>query len=277
MVSTYRHFLANQRTLFSQGDYMSNDGKIQSIERAIRILNLLSDEGRELRLQEICDRLDLNKSTAHGIISTLKYYGFIGQNEDTQKYHLGLKLCELGSRVLNKMDIREVSAPVLKTVCSEIGETAFLGVLDGCDVVFIDKCESSRSLRVSTSIGTRQCAHTSAIGKAILAFLGEEEQIRHFPGEFEAYTKYSIRNQEELVKELHETKRRGYSVVDEEYAEGLIAVGAPIFNHEGKVAGGIGVVGSTAKITKKRLPGVGRILCDAAEKISMDLGCRTIR
>ena len=252
---------------------MSKGVMIQSIERAILILDLFSEGNAELKLQEICERLNLNKSTAHGILSTLKYYGLIAQNEENQKYRLGLNLIELGYRVQKGINLRDIAAPVLKKACAATGESVHLGILDGFDVVYIDKRESNQSVRISTSIGARNPAYSSAIGRAILAFLPKQEQADHLPETLIPSTKYTVTNKDRLMAELQATKEKGYAVVREEFIEGLLTIGAPIFNFDQDVAGGISFAAPAARVTKKQTEELAIIIHEAAEEISMKLGC----
>lgn len=252
---------------------MSKGVMIQSVERAILMLDLFSEGNSELKLQEICDRMNLNKSTAHGILNTLKYHGLIAQNERNQKYRLGLDLIELGYRVQKGINLRDIAAPILKKICAATGESVHLGILDGHDVVYIDKRESDQSIRISTSIGARNPAYSSAIGRAILAFLPKEEQADHLPEVLIQSTKYTVKNKESLIKELQATKERGYSVVREEFLEGLLTIGAPLFNFDQDVVGGISFAVPSVRATEKQTEVLTIMVHEAAEEISAKLGC----
>ncbi len=251
---------------------MSNGQRIQAIERAILIMNCFSKEESELKLQEICDRLDLNKSTAHGIISTLKHFGMIDQDEETQKYRLGFSLVALGSLVLDRLDVRNIAAPIIKDVCMRTGETVHLGILDGTEVVYIDKQESSQSMRLFTAIGTRYPAYCTGIGKAILAFLPREEQIKCIPDEIKPLTEHTFKSKETVLKDLSLVSSRGYSIDDEENIEGLRCVGAPVFDYSGNVVAAVSVAGPSIRMTKEKLVEVAGILGEAADEISKGLG-----
>lgn len=251
---------------------MNSGVKIQSIERAILIMKCFTDEQPELRLQEICEELDLNKSTAHGIINTLKYYGLIDQDVETQKYRLGLSLLELGSQVLNRLDFRAIAAPIIKDVCLKTEETVHLGILDGMEIIYIDKHESSQSMRLFTTIGTRYPAYCTGIGKAILAFLPTEEQVKRVPDEIKPLTDYTLKDKEAILMDLKAVHSRGYSIDDEENIDGLRCVGAPIFNYSGQVVAAISVAGPSIRMTKEKLAEVAGILCEAAVEISKRLG-----
>ncbi|NLM43446.1 MAG: IclR family transcriptional regulator [Clostridiales bacterium] len=251
---------------------MGDGVRIQAIERAIMIMNCFTDEEPELRLQEICDRLDLNKSTAHGILNTLKHHGLMEQDPETQKYRLGLNLLVLGGKVLNRLDIRTVASPIIKDVCGKTDETVHLGILDGTEVVYIDKQESSQSMRLFTAIGTRYPAYCTGIGKAILAFLPIEDQAKRIPDQLNRFTANTLKDKREVMEHLKLVKQTGYAIDDEENMEGLRCVGAPIFNHTGKVVAAVSVAGPSIRMTKERLPMIADLLCESAEEISRRLG-----
>jgi len=223
-------------------------------------------------LQEICEKLDLNKSTAHGIINTLKHHGLIEQDPETQKYRLGLNLLVLGSKVLNRLDVRTIAAPILKEVCAKTDETVHLGILDGIEVVYIDKYESSQSMRLFTKIGTRYPAYCTGIGKAMLAFMPTEEQIKSIPDELNRFTEYTLKDKKEVIEHLKKVKQQGYAIDDEENMEGLRCVGAPIFDYSGKVVAAISVAGPSIRMTKDKIHEIIDILREAAEEISKRLG-----
>lgn len=251
---------------------MGDGVRIQAIERAILIMNCFTDEKPELRLQEICEKLDLNKSTAHGIINTLKHHGLIEQDPETQKYRLGLNLLVLGSKVLNRLDVRTIAAPILKEVCAKTDETVHLGILDGIEVVYIDKYESSQSMRLFTKIGTRYPAYCTGIGKAMLAFMPTKDQMKNIPDELNRFTEYTLKDKKEVIEHLKKVKQQGYAIDDEENMEGLRCVGAPIFDYSGKVVAAISVAGPSIRMTKDKIHEIIDILREAAEEISKRLG-----
>ena len=102
---------------------MKDKKRVQSIDRAVSILECFNDENKDYKLSEISERLDLNKSTVHGIITTLKYHGFVSQDEETQKYKLGIRFIEFGDLVSNSLNIRNAALPIIEEVCNRIEET----------------------------------------------------------------------------------------------------------------------------------------------------------
>lgn len=250
---------------------------VQSVERAIQILRCFTQEKPELRLKEIAEELDLNKSTVHGLLNTLKQYGFLLQNEETQKYRLGWAVIELSSRLLGSLDLRNVAGPFIRELCAETGETIHLVVLEGTDVVYIDKQESNQSIRLFTSIGTRYPAYATGVGKAMLAYVAPEALANHLPAVLEQLTATTITDKEAMNQYLEKVRHLGYAIDDEENLAGLSCVAAPIFDHTHKVTAAISVAGPSNRITKDRMPQLAEAVIGAARNISAQLGCRNYR
>lgn len=253
---------------------MDSSKRVQAIDRAVMILKCFSEKRRELKLSDISDELGLNKSTVHGIISTLKYHGLIDQNEENQKYRLGLYILELGDILINSMDIRKVASPIIKDICSRIEETVHLGALDNMDVVYIDKQESNQSMRIFTTIGTRNPAYCTGIGKAMLAYVDPEILMQQLPEKLDKFTKNTINEKAELLKELESIREKGYAMDNEERIDGLTCVASPVFDHTGKAKYSISVSGPTIRMTKERIEETVRLVRESAAEISSRLGYR---
>lgn len=251
---------------------MERVGRIQAIDRAVMILKLFSEKRRELRLSDIASELGLNKSTVHGIVNTLKYHDLIDQDEETQKYRLGLALLELGSIVKNSMDVREIAELIIKDICERVQETVHLGTLDKLEVVYIDKQESNQSMRIFTNVGARKPAYCTAIGKAMLAYLPSDVLMELLPEEIPRFTSKTKGTKSELIEELARIREKGYAFDDEEYNEGLKCVGAPIFDHSGNAKYGISVSGPAIRMTEDKINEAIEIVTAAAKEISQRLG-----
>lgn len=249
---------------------------VQSVERAIRILQCFTKENPELRLKDITEELDLNKSTVHGLLNTLKHHGLLQQNEETQKYRLGWAILEMGSSLLSGIDIRNIANPFIKELCTQTGETVHLVVIEGKDVVYIDKQESNQSIRLFTSIGTHYPAYATGVGKAILAFKPPETLLEYLPETFSQLTPTTITSHEAMAECLAEVRRVGYALDNEENLAGLSCVAAPIFDHTNKVAAAISVAGPSTRITPERIPQLAEVVVSAARQISIHLGCRDL-
>ncbi|ETA80494.1 IclR family transcriptional regulator [Youngiibacter fragilis] len=251
---------------------MDRTGRVQSIDRAVMVLKCFSEKEKELSLAEIAERLDINKSTIHGIISTLKYHGLIAQDERSQKYRLGLGLMELGAIVSNSMDVNEIAEPYLADLCNKLEETVHMCLLDDKDVVYIGKKESNQSIRIITKIGSRIPAYCTGVGKAILANLEHDEAERHLPENLDKKAPKTVTDKKELAIELSKIKSRGYSIDDEEYTQGLYCVAAPIFDRFGNVKYAISTSGPTIRMTDAKKDSAIKLVTEAAKEISRKLG-----
>lgn len=253
---------------------MDNSKRIQSIDRAVMVLKCFSEKSRELKLSDVANELGLNKSTVHGIITTLKYHGLIDQNEENQKYRLGLYLLELGNIISNSLDIRKIAAPIINDICSKIEETVHLGTLDNMEVVYIDKQESNQSMRIFTTIGTRNPAYCTGIGKSMLAYVEPELLIKSLPEKLEKITPNTITEKAELLNELNFIRENGYALDNEENIEGLTCIASPIFDHTGCAKYAISVSGPTIRMTKDKIAETIKLVKDSTVEISSRLGYR---
>lgn len=259
------------------GFKMTRTGRVQAIDRSVMIMNCFNEDRRELKLSEISDMLDINKSTVHGIISTLRYHGLIDQDEETQKYRLGLGLLTLGNIVSSSLDIRAITSPIIKRVCLELEETVHIGTLDDMEVVYINKQESNQSMRIFTNIGARLPAYCTGIGKSMLAYLDDEVLMNKLPDVFTAVTPKTITNKKDLLEDLNKVRQRGYSRDDEENLEGLSCIAAPIFDHTGKVKYGVSLSGPTIRMTDEKMALAIEVVGEAAKEISHKLGYNEAR
>ncbi len=251
---------------------MENYKRVQSIDRAVSILKCFSKQRKEMKLSEIADELSLNKSTVHGIISTLKYNGLIDQDEETQKYRLGLYLMKLGDTVASSIDIRDIAHPIIKEVSQQLNETVHLSKLDGDELIYLDKVESNQSMRIFTTIGSRMPAYCTGMGKAMLAYIDDEKINNLLPDALEPMTEYTITDKNELLKRLADIREKGYAMDNEENSIGLRCIAAPIFDHKGNAKYAISVSGPTVRMTDKRMENIISIIKDSARKISYKLG-----
>ena len=246
---------------------------IQSIDRMNEILSYLAEKPKGEKLTVISRDLMLNKSTAFGIISTLETLNYLEQDQETGKYYLGLKLFELGQAAYDRLDLVTVAKPHITRLSEMYEETVHIAVLSKSEVVYLDKVESPRSVRVSTQIGGRQPIYCTALGKALLA--NEEESINAetIPLiDFIRYTSNTIVDKESFNKELQKIKCQGYAVDDEESELGLFCVAAPIFNGEHKVVAAISLAGTVARVKVKGGEELVEDVKETAAIVSANLG-----
>ncbi len=253
---------------------MNNLVRVQSIDRAVAILECFSGNRRELKLSEIAYMLDLNKSTVHGILNSLKYHRFIDQDEITKKYRLGIRFIEYGELVINSMDVRDIAYPIIEDICERIEETVHVAMLDGFDVVYVEKKECNKSIKTSTKIGARIPAYITADGKIILSYLDDDKLNEYVPEKIKKLTPNTITDRNKLLKVLHEMKNKGYATDNEEVVQGISCVAAPIIEHTGRVRFSLSITGPTFRMTKDKMKEYVNIISEAAKEISFRIGYR---
>ena len=249
--------------------------RVQVLERAVDILQVLSEDSRELTAGEVADRLSLHKSTIHRLLSVLDQHRLIRRNAETGRYALGLRLFEFGTRAVRGLRLRDQAQPYLDQLARETGETAHICVLDRGDMVSIAYAEGPRSLRMPATVGRRTPAYCSAVGKAMLAFQSEgvvDAVLSERP--LRACTNKTLVTRAALLDDLRQTHTRGYSIDDEEIEKGLRCVGGPVWNYTGEVVAAISVAGPAFRITKSRVRAVARAVLATTRALSTELGYR---
>ncbi|MDO9535106.1 MAG: IclR family transcriptional regulator [Bacillota bacterium] len=229
---------------------------VQSVERTLRILEIMAEWGYPMTLSEISNNLDLKNSTTHRLLKTLIMKSFAQQDPSSGKYLLGIKTFSIGNTALYALDIRSVARPYLKQLETRYKETANLAILDQGDVIYIDQVESERMVKMSANLGGRAPSHSNAVGKVLLAGLTESELERYFKGrKFERYTSNTITSHEALRMELEKVSQLGYGLDAEETEEGIRCVASAIYNHLGKATAAIGISGPGNRISMSYLKG----------------------
>lgn len=252
--------------------------QLQSLDRAVAVLELLSESEGPLGLTDVCERMGLHKSTAHRALMVLERCGLIERTPEN-RFRLGLKLYELGSRAVEQIDLRARVHPWFRRLSAQVGETVHLGVLQKTSVVYLDKIEPiNRRVWLASRIGASNPVYCTAMGKAMLAFLPEEAagdivaRIR-----FVRFTARTLMTPEALKRSLERVRRRGYAIDDEEVEPGVRCVGAPILNYSGYPMAAVSVSGPTSRITQQSVPAIAEHLLRCCREISASLGVRERR
>jgi len=223
-------------------------------------------------VSELAKRLGLAKSTVHRLASTLVRERILERNARDGKYRLGLVLFELGSLVRRKMDVSAEARPQLKALMESTGETVHLGVLDEHSVLYINRIESRRAIRMGFGLGIRAPLHCTALGKALLAFQPEEFIEETIARGLPRRTADTITSPHAFRQELAAIRARGYAVEDQEIEAGLRSIAAAVRNDAGQVIASIGIAGPAHRLTKKVLLSYARELTGATDAVSQRLG-----
>ena len=251
---------------------ISKKERIKSIDKVLDLLEFLSINEQEIGVAEISKKINMGISTVHRILTTLKSRGYINQNEQTAKYRLGIKLFELGCAVQNTKRLVEIAKPYLRELSEITTEIVNLAILEGREVIYLSKIESTEVLTVNIKSGTRVLAHCTALGKVLLAFIPDRE----FDGLYKAdeplssLTSKSISSLEELKKNLKKVKEQGYAVDREEYKIGINCIGVPIFGRNGAIAA-ISITGPSSRFSIDKMENVKDKLITISKEISNQL------
>jgi DNA-binding IclR family transcriptional regulator len=242
---------------------------VPAVDRASRIMLMLSTDARGMTLAEIASATGWHKSSIHKIVITLIRHGFLERNESTKRYMLGIELVRCGQSVLNNLHSNNSAKLFLQELADYSKETATLAILRGTKMVIVDVVESPGELRVSPPIGTMDSVTAKSNGKAVLAFLPEDQVDEIIKKEgLPANTWNSITKEKLYRSELFSVREQGYAVDSEEFQDGISAVSAPVFNSEGHALGTLSIVGPAFRMTKEKMHLYGKKCAKAAAQAS---------
>jgi DNA-binding IclR family transcriptional regulator len=264
---------------------ISNPGRtrpsnlVQTLERASLILDILGQSPQGISIKDLSDRMHLPKGTTHRLVSSLSYFGYVRQDQNTKNYFLGFKLVELGNMLLGQLDLRKEAELFLRNLAQRTKETVHLVILDGNEIVYLDKLETephTGGLRMASRVGSRNPAHSCAVGKALMAYLPAEALARIVEEKgLPKRTGNTITDYNQLKEHMTLVRKQGYAVDDEENERGIRCVAAPIFNEAGKAVAAISVSGPAFRVTKKSVQEkLKKEVMETALRISQRLGFR---
>jgi len=259
----------HKRDTDHESDPLAARYKVQVLERALTLLDALATANREVGPAELSAMLHLHKSTIHRLLKVLEGHRFVRRNAHG-KYDLGLKLFELGNVSVSRFSLPKRAEPFLKEVVSETGETAHICVLSNTQMLSIANAEAPWIVR---AIGHRGDLHSSASGKAFLAFLPRHAQDLIIPRlTMTKHTANTIATPSALRLELARIRRRGFSTNDEEVEIGVRSIAAPIFDYKARVIATLSIAGPVFRMTRARLPELARTVVSVASALSSELG-----
>lgn len=245
---------------------------VLAVEHCLELINALAANDAPRGITELGTELHLAKSTVYRLLQTLVKHGYAVQDPASGRYRLGLKFLEIGGVVQNGLSVRTIAHPHLQALMAATNETAQLGILDGREVVYADKIECARTIRMYSSVGRRSPLHCTALGKVLLAHQSEETLRAILGGRLTRRTSHSITAPRALRAELLQIREQGYALDDEEFEEGLRCLAAPARDYTGAVVASLGIAGPATRFGPTRRPELIKLLKDAAEAVSMALG-----
>ncbi len=252
----------------------------QSLERGLAVLSAFRSGRPLLGISELAREIGLGRSTTHRYVATLSALGYLQQDPATRKYRLGPRVLDLGFSAINSMELRELAAPHLQQLSDETGFTVNMAMLDGVDIVYVERCRSSRAgqreIDLNLHVGSRMPAYCTSMGKVLLAFLEPDEReallerstlARRGPN--------TLTTRKSLRTELDRVRSDGFAINNEELAYGLRSIAAPVRGHDGVVSAAVNLAVHSSMVSMQEL--VARLtpaLLHTAAEISARAGYR---
>lgn len=256
-----------------RADRPKRGGGLSSVRNAARLLRAFTPTDRDLGVSELATRLELPKSSVHRLLTALAAEGLVERTAPNGRYRLGLRLYELGAIVSSHLDLHEVVSPYLDDLRNRIGETVHVSILDAGEVVYVERRESSHTLRIFRRVGHRNHAHCTSSGKVLLAWLPADERRRIYAMHgLPPHTPHTITDPNLLEEELVRVRERGYAENINESELGASSVAAPIRDVSGSVIAAIAIAAPSARFSRDSMRRLASEVVTAAERISAHLG-----
>jgi IclR family acetate operon transcriptional repressor len=258
--------------LTPSGRSAAGAGHTQALSRGLAVLEALAATEGGATLTAIAETLALPVPTVYRLLSTLSELGYVQQGA-AGEWLMGVRAFRVGAAFLDHRNLVVQAYPFLKRLMEASGETTNLAVIDGFEAVFVEQVQCRELMRMSTKLGARAPLHASGVGKAMLAAMdprAAESALGR--GALPQHTAKTITDRRALVRELVVTRERGYALDDEEHAEGLFCVAAPLWDENGEPWAAISLAGPTSRIVPARVAELGALVCGTAADLTVALG-----
>jgi DNA-binding IclR family transcriptional regulator len=255
----------------SSGDAAGSPTGVQSVDRAISVLEILARQG-EAGVSEVAAEIEVHKSTAFRLLNALETRGLVEQAEDRGKYRLGFGIVRLAGAVSGGMDVTRHSRPVCERLARELGETVNIAVAESHHVVNLDQVRGTPAVTAHNWVGRLTPLHATSSGKVLLAYRSEKRRAEVLARGLERFTPNTVTNRKQLTEHLTRAVELGYAVAVEEYEIGLNALAAPIRGQDGKVFAAVSASGPAYRLTERLMHEQARTLMEGAAEISRRLG-----
>lgn len=247
--------------------------QVPNLERALKIMEYLADRQENATMAQIARELDYPNNSVFRIVSTLEAEGYVVKKEDSKEFMLSRKMLSLGYKALVETSLVEQAVDILRDLRDETRETALLGILLEGEGVVLEQELSPEPIKFTVSPGTLFALHTAAPAKAILAYLDERERKRQIAMiNFQCYTSRTICTPNKFEEELQQVKCDGYGVDREEQANGVICIGAPVFDYRDYPKAAVWVTGPEYRIPAEKISTIGEIVKKHAKALSVRMG-----
>jgi DNA-binding IclR family transcriptional regulator len=249
-----------------------DDSRTDMVGKALGLLVLLGDEPRGASAAELSRRAELPFSTTYRLLGSLTRDGFVDYEPDGRRYHLGLRVFQLGQRVSNHHGFAGTALPILRRVTEKTGEATILSVRDGNHHLTVNKVDGPQTFRVTSDPGHLGALHTTSVGKALVAFAEDSERkrlVEELP--LDPLTEFSITDRDAFRAEIDQVRQRGYAVMDEENELGMRAVAVPVFNAQGYAFASLATAVPVFRLSLEDLVALVPALQEAASELAARL------
>lgn len=253
---------------------MTDKSRVQSLDRAFDLLELLCGCQGGMSLAALSAETGLNKSTAHRLLGALAERGYVRREAEGAVYHAGMRLCELGSRIVENLDVVGMAKAPMERLSRRTGETVHLAMREGTEIVYVHKVESIHgAIRMFSRIGMRRPLYCTGVGKAILASLPPEEAMALWEeSDRRRCTPNTITEAEPFRRELARVRRDGYALDNEENEQGVRCVAAAVPDWRGRAAYALSISAPVSRMTDGRIQDLIPPLLETREAIAAVLG-----
>lgn len=247
--------------------------KNYSLVKAFAILEYLAEANVPKELGIVSHDLGLNKSTVHRYLSTLEHLGYINRDTTSGRYSLSSRVVWLAFKFLDRIDLRNIARPLLERLVEVTRETVHLAILDDFDVVYIDKVDGYQPVKMASSVGKRMPAHSTGLGKALLANLSEDQWALYVEKKgLNIFTENTIHDAQQFFQHLHTARERGYAIDNCENEEGIRCIAVPIRDHTVKTIAAISISGWSMTMTPDRDVELAQLAQETSWELSKRLG-----
>jgi IclR family transcriptional regulator, KDG regulon repressor len=244
---------------------------IRAVERALDVLSCCSHQTPELTMTQIAEQIGINKSTVHRLLATLEKKRYVERDTATGLYRPGIRLYQMAYLTLEHNDLRRLATMFLHRLCDQQRENVNLAILDVTDVIYLDVVESLQRVKLAATSGQRLPAFCTASGKAILAFLPEENVKRILQQGTPRYTQHTLSTSKEFFEDLYHTREQGFAISEQEYEDGINAIAAPIFTGSNQPIASVSVAGPAYRLTRERMVAISSQVIATANAIAQEV------
>lgn len=244
----------------------------KTLLKGLSVLEVLTGmEGESRTIEDVAARVGLTRSNTHRTLQTLVHAGYVERDSESGGYRGTMKMFALGVRQLAHIDVRKIAPPYMASLSRETGETVHLSILEGAEVIYIEKVESIQPIRAYSMVGGRAPAHAVATGKALLS-VQPASYLDGFPKKLPRFTSSTIVEREVLRAELVKAARQGYAVNKGEWREGVGGLAAPILDGFDRPVAALGISGPLDRLNSSRIKEFASRLLYVTTKLSTALG-----